>query len=502
MSRKFNMKKNIVFIFLFLTSGFANAQAPYSFYSNHGAYNLSAMTHDAIYFMNFNNVLDKINYEGRSIWSRTLPGYTNNLVVNEGYIYLTSGSLLIKMDTSGTVVWGRDISAHPCFIQFYIMGIATDGNHVYVATANPQLGVSYNNILTFDSNGTLVNSWCDMSGTDSFILKGFPRIKGGAWYSYKDVGTALSYTWIEKVDTLGNMDTNFNTIHLNFGIGNAILDIITMPDSSYLALTKSYSDLGWNPADFSIGLSRFKDDGTVLWQRKIRSASAALHVFSGGIDSTGNIYLLGYNDYNGPITYFIMKLDTVGNIIQSYDSVNLPQSLSLNYFSPIQWHQGDLYCPLNIFGSAGVLTIDTNLTVACGVQMAQNNYLMTIPPVDTFSIGQSAPSVYAQVDTFPAVSSHSLPSTNDLCLVLSLARNIPEDIEAAPNPCGDWLTVKGPTQIGEVEIELFDLLGTSNLKVHVQSLPVTLNTADFKPGIYIVRVKNKSMAFVRKVVIG
>jgi hypothetical protein len=493
-------RKTLILTFIICIISLANILAQSSFYLNHGNYKKCQFTPEAIYFLNNSNVLDKTDYTGSIIWSKKLPLYTEQFAIRDNSIYFVSEFNLIKLDTAGNTIWGRDLSAQPCLSSFYIANLITDEHHIFVITRNSNW--SHGGLISFDTSGTIVNSWCDFSAvmSDAILYEGFKRLSGGAWFRFFDEGTGASYAWLARADSLGNIDNSVNAIGLNFGVYDNILDVIPLPDSSYIVLNSTSAFGGFSPGSFRISLSRFKDDGTVIWQKEFYSMSAMMTAYSGGVDSSANIYFFGEKNYDFQINHFAMKVDSSGNLLLAKEWIGLPVAFN-NGYTRMGYRNNLLYYSFNLSGyGACIFALDSLLTAPCGIQQTLDTLIESIIPLDTLTWPNYTPTSYLQVDTLPAIQNNSLPLSNDLCLVLSSSEILSKNnFDVFPIPSNDYFQIS--TDALKAQIQIYNTLGNLCLQKSISKFPAIIDVRELQPGIYILKFQTEDKWSVRKIII-
>lgn len=487
-------------LLFFLLHSFTFVQAQNSFYLNHGSLNECRFTNDAIYFLTNSNIVDKTDYYGNTIWSKNTGHYSRNLTLSDDAIYYFTDQTLVKLDTSGNFVWGKDLSVPQCGgIDIFLRGLVVNDSHVYVSTNGGYWGPS--GMLAYDTAGNLLNQWCDQTGNDNFIIRGFPRVSGGAWFTFFDVGTSLSYTWLVGVDSLGNIAPNVNAIDLDGGLSQNVVDVIYMPDSTYLSININHSEwMIWAPVDFHFDITNFTKDGIVVWKRSYFSHTEELFLGASGIDNIGNIYLIGEKTNDTTSSQFSLKLDPYGNIIQSNEWLNVPSSFTYPNYSRMKYNNGFLYCPFTQYSTSGVYIMDTSMTPPCGI--IRSPYVF-----DTMNTSINYPQwynytsvTYVNISASINISPHVYSTTNDLCLVLSNYDYYQENIfNVMPNPSHDYIRISSGATTANIEI--FNSLGNLCVQKSVLRFPETVDIRDLKPGIYFLKFQTKSESAVKKIII-
>ncbi|MCX6275242.1 MAG: T9SS type A sorting domain-containing protein [Bacteroidetes bacterium] len=496
------MKSKILFVASFLIVKLSYSQSPSSFYLSHGNLNECKFSSDAIYFLSTSGILDKTDFNGNTIWSRSLGGQSSMLTLHDAAIYFYSGSALVKMDTAGNFIWGRSLLTPECGTFNNIVGLTTDGENIYVSTNGGMYGMP-NGILVYDSAGALTYSSCDQTGNDNYIEQGYPRIGKGAWFLIMDQGTGVSYAWMARMDSTGHFESNIDAINLDFGIYENICDLLPLTDSTYLVINSTSDNFwGWYPTSWKICFSKFREDGSVIWQKSFYSSSAMLTTHAACADSLGNIYILGDKNNDIFTTYFSLKVDSSGNLISANEWNNLPGSFNIPIYVRMKYSNGRIFCPYNNDNHGGVFVIDTLLTPPCGIVQSALQVVAAIPNINHIPWYQYSAVNYLRVDTTISFPAHSVSSSSDLCQVLQTNEgDIESGFQLSPNPAKGRLTLNCSSVSSVSHLEIFNLLGESCLELSDSYFPIQIDIGKLLPGIYFVKIQNERGCHFQKFVV-
>jgi hypothetical protein len=491
-------KSFYVFILFLLTSEFVHAQN--SFYLNHGSLKECKFTSDAIYFLSSGNVLDKTDYNGNTIWSRSTGVNAYNLTISDDAIYYLLFQNLVKLDTAGNFIWAKDLSVPECGTSINTSGLTINENHVFVSTNNNISGLP-SGMLVYDTAGYLLNQWCDQTGLDNYIQEGFPRVTGGAWFKFYKSGTSVSYTWLVQVDSVGTILPNQIAIDLNGGLSQDVVDVILMPDSTYLSVNRNFSMwMNWSPHDYHIDLTNFTKDGIVLWKRAYYSQIEMLYLGAAGIDSIGNIYLVGDKTNDTTWSQFSLKLDFTGNIIHSSEWFAVPNNLTYQSYSRMEYRNGFLYCPIRQNNISGIMIMDTLMNSSCGLTQSPYSFSTISDAFNNVTWYNYTPVIYTNTPATVGAVQQVPTSANDLCLFLNSSISIVQnDFEVFPNPCKDFFQISSDASIAHIEI--YNIMGKLCKQKAISEFPASIDVHELKPGIYFLKFQTDEEALVRKIII-
>src|SRR6185369_2003952 len=99
-------------------------------------------------------------------------------------------------DTSGNTLWAKKLGSI-CPLSsgngYWVSGFVLNKNRIFISY-NLLVPASYlimSSMLTLDTSGNVINSWCDNSNSYYPVIQhGFPSLTDGAWFVYKMHGNA------------------------------------------------------------------------------------------------------------------------------------------------------------------------------------------------------------------------------------------------------------------------------------------------------------------------
>ena len=497
------MKNILVFFCCILFLEDTKAQAPASFYLNlNDPYATCHFTNSNIYFSAL-GMLIKTDYSGNVIWSKV--GSFNNMVADDNSIYALmqpSGNLICKFDSSGNTIWARDISASVCPLQngninqnFHLF---INRERVYITSYQYGAIGGYQALLTLDTTGNIIGSWCDLNASTvsvGNISLGVGSTQGG-WLVLGHGGVGIEQT-IVKIKMDGTVDTT-STVEIDMGQSVNVEGILEFPDSTYLAFCNVFG-----MGNGYMGLSKFNENRSVIWQEKLISLSDTSTMLYGTTrDSLGNIYLIAFmtdaNTFQSTITIKINNSGVIVFVKEWSDPMIFASIKPIGLF----YKSGKICCFVNYQEGAqnypAIIAFDTSFTT-CNIPY--NVFTITATP-DFISNGiwnsyQSTNYVTFN-NTFSTVQALN-PVTKDLCQALSAKDVLDEEIvEIFPNPFADKFNVHVRTY-QNYGLNIFNLIGekffekeiTGDQEIDLQNLPA---------GVYILNVKSESKSWNRKMI--
>ena len=251
----------------------------------------------------------------------------------------TNDYFIAKYDSSGTLLWSRQVGASGGYTYGY--GISHDNSGNSYITGSTTVGISGQTqtggtdyfIAKYDSSGNLV--WTRQVGANSGNTYGYAISSDGSGNSYisgsTDVGisgqtqTGGTDYFIAKYDNSGNLVWSHQ---VGASGGNAYSYGISSSTNgnSYIA---GYTDKGLS-GQSQIGINdyfiaKYDSSGNLVWTRQVGADSGNTYGYAISSDSSGNSYIAGSTDVGisgqtqtGTNDYFIAKYDSSGNLVWSH----------------------------------------------------------------------------------------------------------------------------------------------------------------------------------------
>jgi hypothetical protein len=467
----------------------------------------SCMTENAIYFNS--NRLVKSDYLGNIIWAIT-GAPTNSRIKAEGngiYIYTNNG--LTKLDTSGIILWSQNFTQNICLqstVANSIADVLINMNRIFVLINQPYLGVgfAYPSLITLDTSGTIINTWCGDNYADLRIEFGVAKSDGGALligYDGGAVHTGISLQ-VEQNGTIktGSYVQTFQAAQFNNT--NAVLTksnfvhcyfvnsfTVPYPRVPYILFE---SDLGGLQSYFSFETPGITD-GT--------------YIFASGKDSSDNLFFLASSD-GGEIVLFKTNPYGIPIIIKGWSTAAI-NSLGLNFPQyPTQvsmyGRNDSLYVTCSINNKASVLSFDENLDAFCyspdmivqsfsSVSVSMNTFI----PYNEFSIAYNAIPVSLQelyTNQANGISVCQITSTE-------LQENKKRGMDLSPNPFSNSTILNVSREFENGEIDIYNLLGTHIRNQKLKGLSSRIERMNMAPGLYIIKIRSKKQQIMRKFIV-
>lgn len=258
----------------------------------------------------------KLDTDGASTWQRTFgtagTDQLNGFVLDSGNNSISinpysSGSVLAKYNSSGTLQWQRDISRSGGSV--FIRSVAVDSSdNIYVAGPDGDVTKCY--LMKYNSSGTL--QWQRQLGTTNFYnLSYFDTLivavdsSGNPYVAATYVDSGVSSYHVAGVFKYNSSGTFQWQRCLSLSGADVNGCVITAGSDVYVGV---YEDAGSSTNAFVV---KYNTSGTLQWQRKL-SATSRYFYPTGIVVSGGYVYMAGWAD-PAPET-FVVKYDTSGTL--------------------------------------------------------------------------------------------------------------------------------------------------------------------------------------------
>ena len=269
-----------------------------------------------------NGFIAKYNTYGAVVWQKEFDyggGKAKAIAVDgDGNVYATgytysSGAgnvdvFIVKYSSIGAVVWQRTFGGTDEDIG---NGIAVDGaGNVYVTGTTQSSGVGFVDvfIVKYNSSGGVV--WQRTLGAENYD-EGVDIAVDGDGNVYV-AGYSNSYTngtLVAKYSSGGTLSWQNNFIAMSaYGCGMSV-------DSSNNVYVAALIDLSSSEiSDYSIAIIKYDTDGVPVWQRTISRTGTDETATGMSIDSSNNVYIIGYTSSVGGNDVFIAKYTSGGGL--------------------------------------------------------------------------------------------------------------------------------------------------------------------------------------------
>lgn len=466
---------------------------------------------DAIYFYG-NDTLIKTDYIGNVRWACSgIP--LERIEVQGSDIFASSANNIIRMDTSGTVIWTKNLSGQT------IADLFSDDKYLYVSQYSG-LPHAYNfRIVTLDSLGTVVNCFGSQSQLQSRPSIGSDALSGGGFLTFLDFAGQNYDSWIEKIDSSGNHVFSSAWI----GGQNVLpLDIVSSADSTYLAV---FNIIG--PQYNAIAMVKLEEDGTMHWSKRYKFMNDQILAVGVTSDSLNNIYLLGNCYVNNSQRHFISVFDSGGNMVSSnswsynsgeflfYDP-NTIISVGDNFFyqNRIHWKNNKLYClGMSQDSSAQPCIMVFDLTgTSPGNLCYDPDTLISLTDETDPLTGPNPLSPLSSVllNTFSySVSPVVLPNAGVYNICFASNVGDPElEIAASlyPNPATDNVLLTYHSALAKTStVRIYDIKGTlvhsSKIEMDKGMNKTSLDISSLEAGVYVVYLDDEYRSLKKRLVI-
>lgn len=417
----------------------------------------------------------------------------------EAIYVLTSGDILSKLDSSGIIIWTKDVSATICGQTSGIRAITLNGDRLFLYW---RYSVNNDALIVLDTSGALVNSWCDYTWWADYEMTAlYPRMDGGVWAFYTEGPGNGNYAIVTQYGHNGDQDTTAPIFQYNICFDDYIEDEIPFTDSTYLLVNNGTDYTAIFNSD--CGIFKVNKDGNVIYQRIFGMGDTLYNIARAGVDSSNNIYLILFyidNLYSG---YKSMKLDPAMNIISCNTWNASPVVLSMDHYDRMQYKDGYLYCPAVYWASSryqAILCLDTLLSPFCGVTMTQSGVGERVSWASYTQWYAVTPEVFTTGNANFTVSQSTLPVTNNYCSAVLQTEEYSEPvIEVSPNPTN-----------GIILIELNDEENNSLVVINSQGLEMVylknissrkrIDLSALPDGLYFLLFQSSATSILRKII--
>ncbi len=496
------------------------------------------VTLSACFIFNYNafaqsGVFSK-TYSNPSYW---LEGKSFVQTTNNTYMVAGAYGYLLKLDSAGTLLWGKKIGDP--YLTFKHIIETKDTNYLIVGD-NYNLTDSMPTIVCIKVNSSGDTIWSKefTQSSNSYSLSVIETYDNGFVISgYLDFATP-PYTkmLLIKIDSMGI--TQWSNVISNGNWENYSYDVQQTPDSGYVINSLTVNDTG---LDFAVNaaLTKLNSSGNVVWSNTYSHATTPTNTMTTSMEVTpaGIVTTLAILPGNDLV---IMKTDFLGNVIWSNSYNNLSANgLDLNTTKPpihrtsdggyvaltanllrntilkidslgnVQWNRD-----FEAFAIDVIQTSDLGYAIlASGIPGSLLNSLIVVMKTDSLGNGSTCianDSTYSQIyslnatpisttqyadgssaNYYPLVSSFTI-YTDTACFQNfdGINENLLGNISVYPNPSTSFFTFSGLQ--GKCSIEIYDVTGKIILTEITSEEKMNINLDSQSKGIYFYRVIEKN----------
>jgi len=275
------------------------------------------------------------------VYGSTLDSQKNLIIGGNGYNTISSQwvGILIKLDTSGNLIWVRDYS-DSSFNEYAALDgqfpiITRNNNYLLVCANGVSSGIVDFYVVKTDTNGNEIRSWqydnvtsydlpvCGIQASDGgFVFAGFSNKFDTTYHYYPCI-------YVIKSDSSGNKqwETGIRSLYADsFLVGDAKAEaMLEVSDGYIVAGERGFaSDYGYDSSNNAMGWEKFwlakisKTNGQIIWDHFYGTDSASAALFHDIRQTTDGGYIM-CGDYNfGDNTLnagYVVRTDNLGNAI-------------------------------------------------------------------------------------------------------------------------------------------------------------------------------------------
>lgn len=98
------------------------------------------------------------------------------------------------------------------------------------------------------------------------------------------------------------------------------------------------------------------------------------------------------------------------------------------------------------------------------------------------------------------IKSHGVdnPTQTDVSIIVNDFQNGEGDFAISPNPARDKFQIKLPKLLGDLKLEVFDVLGKRVYTGVLTKLESSINVSNWKSGVYMVRLSNQNFSKTKR----
>jgi Secretion system C-terminal sorting domain len=500
------MKKNFAFIVLLFFSLFAWAQGN-TFakkYTPPPLYNVLENDNNSIFTIGIDYtkgaVVTHLNSFGDTIWSKVYSCPTcsfqggsvfdfiklkdGNLLLAESFwsIGQQGYHFLIKIDTSGNVIWGKYYSYNSSFSAKLTEG---SDRSLYLRAGRILLKTDkLGNLKWCKSNPLFGYSFDIVAVSDGVITCGYGNFNDSTG-AYKDAV-------LVKTDTAGNIMWKKR---YDGSIVDEAQSVIVSRDSSLLITGSTFAGAGW----YDVLLMKTDLSGNILWLKTYGDTTAnqgtsIVETPSRDLLIVGSTYI--NHSLNIPNTLLI-KTDSTGipYFMKTYGDSLSHRGNNVHYFSDntyvILTNKGAIL-KMDTTGNLSCFTFNKNLSVNSPVFNDNHPYTIidSIEPTTSFPVN--------------IVSEYYSVTTQPFCNTLEINETTKGEtnIIIAPNPFTLETTINFKEEQKNTILKIFNLLGEELKTINFSGKQLTIEKGNINAGIYFVQTTDERKKInIKKIII-
>lgn len=506
----------------------------------------------------FSKVYDfsAINYHSHS--SKTIASCADGGYAINYQKPLSGSTYLLKTDSNGVVLWTKTIQMLPLAIDdvdAYDLIATPDSGFLYSVLIHNGMMSAFVKTVIFklDKNGNVQHSTETDFGTFAtktqkipfHFYNKFTQTMSSLVYEYDYDGfgniccQAQAFVRLDSAlniiqqfrisspfgEILGNSSSSVTEIHTNNGhVGNFLTLTDVMPNNSQIILIDTSGNVLWQKHFLDIRAKvslQFKNaiyfiseygsnsflhkldlQGNIIFS-KIFSNSFKISSEKMAISADSTIYVSGVKKIQNQQKYntVIMELDTLGNVLQAFESIDSTQIQSsfinaktgaflftkYSLFNSYSFTFEKVYLNSNSCNIVPIIisTYDTTISDISGVTTIDSLNISLFPP--TFTTDSNSV-VITFINCGPlAINDHS-------------SSNI--DLQIYPNPVSDILHIElDNTYNKPLQIQVTDILGRTVHENQFFDSDFELRVSGMKKGVYFLTVSGKDILENRKFVV-
>jgi hypothetical protein len=259
-----------------------------------------------------NGSIVKFSSSGSILWQKTISGTSIQCydvkTDSSNNVYVVgienSDAFLVKLNSSGTVQWGKKLNASTGAQNF---GVFIDPSDNIYTTALGTSGTYDNLVAKYNTSGT--NSWKKIwgrtGGQDYYAFNSGTDSSGNLYVVGQNPGTLVKWNSSGTVQFQKNLDSIGNYTGL-YGI------VIDSSNNIYVSGTSAPNNT--NSPPFKALLAKYDTSGNVQWQKHYGTSNRS-YFFDSSLDSSGNTYSCGQsNDAGNPYIGIMFKVNSSGTV--------------------------------------------------------------------------------------------------------------------------------------------------------------------------------------------